>query len=157
MNENHSGGDNFSHHPLKGHLHTETVAKQLRRKNSRKSVRWSAVPIAPMWVYVGVRWLEGQRPRRGQWPMLFLFEPQGWNYGLKAGIGALRLGVEPWSLDLSLEAGIMALGLELWLWGWNWGFEIWIWASRLGFEPQDWDLGLKVRIWISGLTARICY
>ena len=46
---------------------------------SRKNVRWSAVPVAPMWVYVGVRWLEGQRPRRGRWPMLFLFEPQGWN------------------------------------------------------------------------------
>ena len=45
--------------------------------------------------------------------MLFLFEPQGWNYGLKAGIGALRLGVEPSGLDLSLEAGIMASRLEL--------------------------------------------
>ena len=47
--------------------------------NSCKSVRWSAVPVAPMWVYVGVRWLEGQRPRRGRWPMLLLFGPQGWN------------------------------------------------------------------------------
>ena len=67
--------------------------------NSRKSVRWSAVPVAPMWVYVGMRWLEGQRPRRGRWPMLskFLgfrlgFGPQGWDLGIKAGIWTWRLG-----------------------------------------------------------------
>ena len=47
--------------------------------NSRKSVRWSAVPVAPLWVSVCVRWLEGQRPRRGRWPMLVLTELQGWN------------------------------------------------------------------------------
>ena len=38
------------------------------KDNSRKSVRCSAVPIAPMWVYVGVWWWEGQRPQRGRWP-----------------------------------------------------------------------------------------
>ena len=40
-------------------------AQKRRKSNSRKSVRWSAVPVAPMRVFVGVRWLEGQRPRRG--------------------------------------------------------------------------------------------
>ena len=40
------------------------------RKNSRKSVTWSAVPDAPMLVYFGVRWWMGQRPRRGWWPMI---------------------------------------------------------------------------------------
>ena len=52
------------------------------RTNSCKSVKWSAVPVAPMWVYEGVRWLEGQRPRRGRWPMLSEFQefgPQNWN------------------------------------------------------------------------------
>ena len=27
-----------------------------QNSNSRKSVRWSAVPVAPMLVYVGVKW-----------------------------------------------------------------------------------------------------
>ena len=35
-----------------------------RISNSRKSVRWSAVPVAPMRVFVGVRWLEGQWPQK---------------------------------------------------------------------------------------------
>ena len=67
-------------------------------------------------MYVGVRWLEGQRLQRGRWPMMFLFEPQGLNQSLEAGVGALRLRFEPWGWDLSLEARI--------------------WAWRLGFEPR---------------------
>ena len=31
-------------------------AQKRQKSNSRKSVRWSAVPVAPMSVYVGVRW-----------------------------------------------------------------------------------------------------
>ena len=60
------------------------------RVNSRKSVRWSAVPVAPMWVYVGLRWWEGQWPQRGRWPMLFLLQlgcqPSVWDVPLGAGI-----------------------------------------------------------------------
>ena len=48
-------------------------------KNIRKSVRWSAVPVAPMWVYEGVWWWEGKRPRRCQWPMLSKF----WSSGIE--------------------------------------------------------------------------
>ena len=37
-----------------------------KRNKSSKDRTWSAVPVAPMWVYVDVRWLEGQRRRRGR-------------------------------------------------------------------------------------------
>ena len=42
-----------------------------RRRNSRKSVRWSAVPV-PCLSRLGLKLREraGQRPRRGRWPML---------------------------------------------------------------------------------------
>ena len=39
-------------------------------QNSRKRVKWSVVPVAPMWVYVDVWCWEGQQPWRSQWPML---------------------------------------------------------------------------------------
>ena len=55
--------------------------------NSCKSVTWSAVPDAPMLVYVGMRWWEGQRPRRGRWPMIShrtIFS------GLRSWFGGLR-------------------------------------------------------------------
>ena len=39
----------------------EKEGEEEAEENSRKSVRWPAVPVAPMLVHVGVRWLEGQR------------------------------------------------------------------------------------------------
>ena len=76
--------------------------KNAEKVNSSKSFRWSAVPVAPMWVYVDVWWWEGQRPRRGRWPILSKF----WGF---------RLWFEPWGCNLSLEAAIWAsrLGLSL--------------------------------------------
>ena len=41
--------------------------------------------------------------------MLFSFEPQGWDWGLEAGLGALGLEFEPPGWYFSLEAGILAL------------------------------------------------
>ena len=65
----------------------------------------------------------GQRPRRGQLPMLshmqkflLLLLPQNRDLGLEAGFWALRMGYGPQVWDLSLETGI--------------------WAPRLGFGPQ---------------------
>ena len=42
----------------------ESEAVKEGKKNSRKSVTWSAVPDAPKLVYVGMRLWEGQRPQR---------------------------------------------------------------------------------------------
>ena len=42
--------------------------------------------------------------------------------------------------DLSLKAGIWAIGLNI-------GLEAGIWALRLEFGPRDYDLGLKAGIW----------
>ena len=56
-------------------------------RNSRKSVTWSAVPDAPKLVYMGMRLWEGQRPRRGRWPMIphrTIFS------GLRSWFGGLR-------------------------------------------------------------------
>ena len=55
-----------------------------------------------------------------------LFRPQGWDLGLKAGIGASRL----------------VFGLQ----GWDLGFKAGIWASQLEFGPQGWDFGIKTGI-----------
>ena len=88
------------------------------RKNSRKSVRWSAVPVAPMRVYVSVRWLEGQQFSGVQASRLG-FGPQGWDLGLQVGFLAFRLGF--WSQD--------------WVLGWDLGLKAGIWASRLEFWP----------------------
>ena len=48
----------------------ELEKKEESKKNSRKSVTWSAVPDAPMLFYFAIRWWVGQRPRRGRWPMI---------------------------------------------------------------------------------------
>ena len=44
--------------------------------NSRKSIRWSAVPIAPQLVFGSMWKWEGQRPQRGRWHMLLVFGPE---------------------------------------------------------------------------------
>ena len=110
--------------------------------NSPKSVRWSAVPVPPMWVYVSVWWWEGQWPQRGWWPMLpkfwssrLEFEHQQWDLSHEAVIWAMRLWFEPWGDDLSLKAGIWAK--MLWF---EPQLEAVIWASRLWFGPWGCDL-----------------
>ena len=78
--------------------------------NSCKSITWLAVPmpcLSRLWLKL--REGTGQRPQRGQWPMLSLiwgifsfssfyplgFGPLGWDLGLKAGFEPLRLGFGP--------------------------------------------------------------
>ena len=58
--------------------------------------------------------------------------------GLDDGIWALRLGFRPGSLDLGLEAEILALRLKFETGGW-------VWVSRLGFGPQGCFFGQKVK------------
>ena len=75
------------------------------RKNSCKSVAWSAVPDAPMLVYVRMRRWEEQRPRKGQWPTIphraifssfrFPFDDQwAWFEVLDARFGVLEAAFE---------------------------------------------------------------
>ena len=89
-----------------------------------------------MWVYMGMRWLVGQRPRRGRWPMLISFEPGGWDLSLEAWIWAWRLGFELHDWDMSFMTGIWASMLGFELQCWDLSLEAGIWASRLGFEPK---------------------
>ena len=58
----------------------------LKKLNSRKSVRWSAVPDAPrefMWICGGKR---GSGPEGADDLCLASLELQGWDLSLKAGI-----------------------------------------------------------------------
>ena len=89
--------------------------------NSRKSVRWSAVPVAPMWVYVGVWWWEGR------WPMLSKFCSSDW-------IWASIMGFEPQSCDLSHDTVIWASRLWFEPRGCDLSLQAMIWGFRLGFE-----------------------
>ena len=56
------------------------------------------------------------------------FGPQGGDLSLGAGIWALGLGFRPWGWDLGLKAGIWDLRLEF-------SLKAGIWASRLGSGP----------------------
>ena len=67
--------------------------------NSRKSVRWSAVPVAPMLVFVMCDGERGSGPEGADDLCCFYLS-------LKAGIRAWRLEFRPPDWDLSLEAGI---------------------------------------------------
>ena len=73
------------------------------RVNSRKSVRWSAVPVAPMWV-CGCEVVRGAAAPKG--PMTYA-----------VFIWASRLELGPWGWDLSLKAGIWVSWLAFELWG----------------------------------------
>ena len=101
--------------------------------NSRKSVTWSAVPVAPMLVYVRMSRWEGQRPRRGRWPMIphraifssvhFLFVDQwAWFEVWDARFGVLRASFEARAerSDLCLGGGDLD----------KWRFEKLIWGAK---------------------------
>ena len=70
-----------------------------KRENSRKSVRWSAVPVAPKLVNVRCEGERGSGPEGADDLCCFYLS-------LEAGIGALKLGFEPGGGDLSHVAGI---------------------------------------------------
>ena len=103
--------------------------------NSRKSVRRSVVPVAPIWVYVDVWWAAAPKGRMTYALYVLSLKAESW---------ALRPGFGPWGSDLSFKAKIKPQGLHL-------SLEAGIWASRLGFEPQGRDLSLEARIWASRL------
>ena len=69
--------------------------------------------------------------------MLFLFEPQGWDWGLEARLGALGLEFKPPGWYFILEAGIRGWYLSL-------GAEIGASKLELGglmleFGTRDWN------------------
>ena len=74
-------------------------AQNAKKVNSRKSVRWSAVPVAPKLVYVRCEGETGSGPEGADDLCCFYLS-------LKAGIRAWRLEFEPRGWALSHEAGI---------------------------------------------------
>ena len=94
----------------------------MEEDDSRKSARWSAVPV-PCPSSLCLK-LAGQRPRRGRWPMLsHIWTIFSSSSSSSSWDCASWLGFQPRGRNLGLKAGI--------------------WASRLGFGPHHWDLGLK--------------
>ena len=102
------------------------------RENSRKSVTWSAVPNAPILVYVGMWWWEGQRPQRGQWPMIphraifssFNF-PSVWRPDLLTNGPDLRSEITRFGSNEVPEAWAEKSNLDLGRGNWEkWSFEM---------------------------------
>ena len=128
--------------------------------NSRKSVTWSAVPDAPMLVYVGMRWWEGQRPRRGRWPMI----PHRAIFSSFRSLSVWRpnlLTNEPGQMKVwetyfgrsdlgSYQAGFRAGEAKFWIW------EAWlgVWKAYIGvWQALFWIWGL---LWdLRGLIWRL--
>ena len=70
------------------------------------------------------------------------------DFGLKAGIWASKLVFEPQGLDLGLKAGILPQGCNFGLKARILGLRAGFWTSRLGFGSQGRDLDLKADIWV---------
>ena len=111
---------------LKTRVMTEIFMMQSRRDrlslttcrsimNSRKSVRWSAVSVAPKLVYVEYGGKTGSGP--------------------KESITYAELRSQHWGLDISHEAGIGAPRLGLELQGWDWSLKSGIGASNQELKP----------------------
>ena len=97
---------------------------QSRKHNSRKSVKWSAVPVPCLnRLFLELEVKQCSRPN-GLSHMRPKFQP--W------GIWAQRVGIGPRGRDLGYKVGIWALRL---------GFGPW-----LGFGPKGWDLVLQTGI-----------
>ena len=116
--------------------------------SSRNSVRWSAVPVAPVWE-CGCVMVRGAVASKGLMTyavsIVFDLEAGSWDLVFKAGIRPSGLWFGLQDFDLGLEPGI-----------WAWRFGTWllrhgIWASRLGFEPPGWGLSLQAEIWATKL------
>ena len=149
----------------------------VRNYNSRKSVTWSAVPIAPKFVYIWSGGERGSGPEGANdlcwariWALRLGYKTPGWNLSFEAKILALRLGFEPrdwdwkhevriwacrlgskpWGLGLILEASIQTLRLKLEPEVLDWSHGAGIGALRLGLEPWGRDLGLKAKFWRGG-------
>ena len=123
--------------------------------NSRKSVRWSAVSVAPMWVYVMWDGERGSGPEGADDLCLVSFEAEGLNLSHEAVIWTMRLWYEAGVCASSHEAVIWAsklwfelLGCDLSLKAviepqvWYLRLEAGIWGFRLGYQPQGWDLSI---------------
>ena len=121
---------------------------------------WSAVPDAPMLVYVGMRWWEGQRPRRGRWPMI----PHRAIFSSFRSLSVWRpnlLTNEPGQMKVwetyfgrsdlgSYQAGFRAGEAKFWIW------EAWlgVWKAYIGvWQASFWIWGL---LWdLRGLIWRL--
>ena len=107
------------------------------KSNSRKSVRWSAVPVAPVsvWMYDGER---GSGPEgANDLCCIYCFEP--WTricaLRLEYGISAERLGFRSQGCDLGLEVKIWALKAAICAW-------------RLELGPCGRIFSLKAGFWV---------
>ena len=68
--------------------------------------------------------------RQGYGALRLEFGSHGWDFGLKAGILASRLGFR---------------SQGFWAQGWDFGLKAWIWASRLGFGLKGTIRGSNVK------------
>ena len=125
---------------------------QLARVNSRKSVRWSAVPVPCLSrLWLRLRGKQGSGPKGVNDLCFHIYgeffpppspppphPPTPQPLGPYLNLEAQLPGPNP-----SLKAKIPR--------DWNLGLGVGIWALRLGLGSQDWDLGLKAGIWASRL------
>ena len=112
-------------------------------KNSRKSVRWSAVPVPCLSrFWLKLRGEQGSGPKRVD-DLCFHtgeFSPPP---SPPPPPPTSRPISQPQSPYPSLEAQIPVLRPK--------SLKAWSWGLKMGFKPWRWDLGLKTGIWVLGL------
>ena len=145
-------------------------------KSSRKSVRWSAVPVPCLnRLWLKLKGEQGSDLKGVDdlcfhlWGIFYSFsfsssvplpspqsQHQGSNPSLEVQIPALQPKSHPWGPNHSwgFKDGIWASRQRFGPQDWDLGPKAGIWASRLGFGPQGWDMGLKAGIWASRLGFR---